>query len=72
MPDKLYFAGNGKQVLPILVGDSVLPPMETRKPDATDASDGANGKRKPNRRKAADRFAVLNAFVGCGARKTTA
>lgn len=42
---------------PILPGCSVLPPMEPA------AATAANGKPKGSKRKAADRFAVLNAFV---------
>lgn len=42
---------------PILPGCSVLPPMEPATAPA------ANGKPKSRQRKAADRFAVLNAFV---------
>ena len=42
---------------PILPGCSVLPPMEPATAPA------ANGKPKRPKRKAADRFAVLNAFI---------
>ena len=52
---------------PMLTGCDVLPPMEAGESNHTDTNERKEPKRKPNRRKTADRFAVLNAFVDCTA-----
>ncbi len=52
---------------PMLDGCAVLPAMEPAEPTA----EQAKPKRKPNRRKTGNRFAVLNAFVDTAAGELT-
>ena len=54
----------GNRQPPTLTGCDVLPPMDSGKAKPADAREP---KRKPGKRKAGDRFAVLNAFVDCTA-----
>jgi hypothetical protein len=54
-------ARNGKP--PMLTGCDVLPPMEP--------AEVSKPKRKPDREKTGNRFAVLNAFVDCSLRGLT-
>jgi predicted transcriptional regulator len=52
---------------PILAGCKVIPPIEATGQDGLFTDDRKQPKRKPDKRKTGNRFAVLNAFVDCTA-----